>query len=82
MLLLDQIITFLLICLLCYQIFLAHFQLKIIEGYMLVLPKFDPKYNKTYKTIVKPTAKPVNNFYPKTHVDMDFDPNSVITQIT
>jgi hypothetical protein len=49
---------------------------------MLVLPKFDPKYNKTYKTIVKPTAKPVNNVYPKTHVDMDFDPNSVITQIT
>ena len=79
---LEQIITFLLIWVLCYQIFLAHFHLKIIEGYMLVLPKFSPVFSLTTNPVVKPTAIPVNNFYPKTHFGMDFDPNSVITQIT
>ena len=79
---LEQIIFFLLIWVLCYQIFLAHSHLKIIEGYMLVLPKFDPIYKKTFKPVAKPTAIPVNNFYPKTHFGMEFDQNSVITQIT
>jgi hypothetical protein len=82
MLLLDQIITFLLICLLCYQIFLAHVHLNIIEGYELVLPKFSPAYSSTMKPVAKPIAIPVNNFLPKTQVSMDFDPNSVLTQIT
>jgi hypothetical protein len=79
---LEQIITFLLIWLLGYQIFLAHFRLKIVEGYMLVLPAFNPVFSLTTDPVVKPTAIPVNNFYPKTHFGMDFDPNSVITQIT
>jgi hypothetical protein len=78
----EQIITFLLIYLLCYQIFLAHFHSKRIEGYELVLPKFDPKFSKTYAPVVKPTAGPVNNFLPTTTINMNFDPNSVITQLT
>jgi hypothetical protein len=82
MLLLEQIITVLLICLLCYQIFLAHFHLKIVEGYMLVLPAFNPVFSLTTNPVVNPTAVPVNNFYPKTNIVMDFDQNSVITQIT
>ena len=77
---LEQLITFFMICLLFYQIFLARFHLKVVEGYELVLPKFDPQYKKTYETIVKPTAGPVNNFLPTTTINMNFDPNSVITQ--
>ena len=79
---LEQIIFFLLIWVLCYQIFLAHSHLKIIEGYMLVLPAFNPVFNLTTNPVVNPTAIPVNNFYPKTHFGMEFDQNSVITQIT
>ena len=77
---LEQLITFFMICLLSYQIFLARFHLKVVEGYELVLPKFDPKYKKTYKPVAKPTAGPVNNFLPTTTINMNFDPNSVITQ--
>jgi hypothetical protein len=82
MLIIEKIITLLMICLLFYQIFLAHFHSKITEGYELVLPKFEPKYNKTYAPVAKPTTGPVNNFLPTTTINMNFDPNSVITQVT
>lgn len=82
MIILEQIITFLMICLLCYQIFLAHFYLKIVEGYEEVLPKFNPKYSSTYAPVAQPTTGPVNNFLPTTTINMNFDPNSVITQIS
>jgi hypothetical protein len=45
---------------------------------MAVIPKFEEKEKK----INKPVAIPINNFYPHTYIGQDFDPNSVITQIT
>jgi ABC-type cobalt transport system substrate-binding protein len=81
MLLIEKIITLLMICLLFYQIFLAHFRSKK-EGYMAVIPKFDPKYKPVDKPIAEPTAGPVNNFLPVTTINMNFDPNSVITEVT
>jgi hypothetical protein len=78
MAILEKMITLFMIYLLCYQIFLVHFRSKIIEGYMLVLPTFNPVFNKTFA----PTAAPVNNYFPQTHISQDFDNNSVITAVS
>jgi hypothetical protein len=78
MAILEKMLTFFMIYLLCYQTFVVHFRSKIIEGYMLVIPKFAPVFNKTFA----PTAAPVNNFFPHTHISQDFDNNSVITAVS
>jgi len=76
--LLEKITTVFMFCLLSYQIFLAHFHSKNIEKFMSVRPFYDEKHPPS----PPPVTKPVNNFYPHTYIGQDFDPNSVITQIT
>lgn len=65
------------ICLSFYQIFLAHFRSK--KKDIWQTPKFDSKYQKS----PSPTsAITINKFYPNTYISKDFDPKSVIKEIT
>ena len=82
MTILEKMIVFFMIYLLCYQIFLVHFHSKIMEGYELVLPKFSGVSDLAVDPVTKPVFAPVNKFLPTTRVSMDFDNNSVSTQIT
>ena len=55
-----------------YNLFLAYLSNNYIEGMMAVIgPVITPKY--------KSVSKPVNNYYPKSKITQDFDPDSVIT---
>jgi len=65
---LINILIIIFIIFIFYQLFLAYFEKKGIEGMMAVVgPVITPKHN------------PINKYYPNSKITQDFDPDSVTT---